>query len=433
MKRSIRIGIGVLAVLLLVLPMLAACDDGDDDKTPTPTTTAEPINGSVTITIGNISDLTGPSSNPMEYINMALDDLVEYYNENNLIPGVQLKVVTYDGQMDPARDIPGYEWLRDKGADLIFTPIPATPVALKSRVATEEVVLFTMAADKNELLPPGYVFNLGTVPQYDAYTLLKWIAENDWDYKTKGPAKVGGADWDNAHGCVLFAAMEEYCSAHPDQFEWVGGYVNHFSFNWGVEVEALRDCDYVYPGIIMQSFVKQYREAGCTEAKFIGNDTQAAFFAAVDDAQLWDEIDGMLFLKGSRWWNEEGEIVNMVKQLVHKNHPDEAEKIISSGVGYLAMNQMYPMFSIIADAAEAVGPQNLDSQAIYDSATSMVLRADGVQRYSFSEEKRDALDAYAMYEARVTEEDIFRLHDEWYPTVRNPSGHSYTGTGGRIP
>jgi len=412
-------GMILVAIMLMALPLLVACG-GDDGKTPAPTPTAEPTSEPVTITIGNLSDLTGPSANPMEYINMALDDLVEYYNENNLIPGVRLEVVTYDGQMDPARDIPGYEWLIEKGADLIFTPIPATPVTLKSRVDSDKVVLFSMAADKDEILPPGYVFNLGTIPQYDAYTLLKWIAENDWDYKTNGPAKVGGVDWNNAHGGALLSAMEKYCSAHPDQFEWEGGYLTNYSFDWGAEVEALRNCDYVYPGIIMQSFVKQYREAGCTEAKFLGSDTQAAFFVMVDDAKLWDEIDGMFFLKFSRWWNEEGEIVNLAKKLLYENHPDEAESIIRSGVGYLAMNQIYPMLSIIANAAEMVGPQNLDSQVLYDAATSFVLTTDGIQLLSFGEEKRDAVDAYTMYEARGTDEDIFRLHDEWYPTVRNP-------------
>jgi len=48
---------------------------------------------------------------------MALEDLVAYYNDSDLIPGVRLEVVVYDGQWDPARDIPGYEWLRGRGAD----------------------------------------------------------------------------------------------------------------------------------------------------------------------------------------------------------------------------------------------------------------------------------------------------------------------------
>ncbi len=411
-------------VALLVFTLIVGCiSDGETSPSPLvrPSVTPEtPPDEDAVITIGNLSDLTGVSATAMEYINMALDDLVEYYNENNLIPGIRLKVVTYDGQMNPSRDIPGYEWLKEKGADLIFTAIPAVPVTLKPRVDNDEIVMFAMVASIDDILPPGYVFNLGIVPQYDGYTMLKWIAENDWDYQTKGPAKIGGAAWSEAYSDEVLDAMEEYCAAHPDQFEWEGGYLTNFSFFWPAEVEALKDCDYVYPGIVMKSFVEEYRNAGYTKAKFIGSDTQAAFFDMVDSTELWDEIDGMLFLKLSRWWNEEGEIVNIPKQLVHEKHPDDAETIINSGVGYMAMNQIYSIFVIIANAVEAVGPQNFNSQALYDAATSFTLSTDGVQRWSFDENKRDAVDAYAMYEARVAEEDIFRIHDEWYPTLRNP-------------
>ena len=422
---SRKLVISLLLITLIGYSLLVACggdsNNGGNGGSPTP-----PLpNGIETpplteITIGNLSDYTGVSSNAMEYINMALDDLVEYYNENNLIPGVRLKVITYDGQMDPSRDIPGYEWLKQKGADLIFTPIPATPTTLKPRADRDEVVVFGLSGSKKGFLPPGWVFDLGIYSQYEAYTLLKWIAENDWDYQTKGPAKIGGAAWSESYSDELFTAMKEYCSVHPDQFEWEGGYLTNFSLIWAAEVDALKDCDYVNPGIVLTSFVKEYRAAGHTEAKFIGSDTQAAFLGMMDASELWDEIDGMLFLKTPRWWHEEGEIIDLVMQLLYENHPDDAEKIIRSGNGYLAMNQMYPMFQIIADAAEAVGPQNLDSQALYDAATSLLLMIDGTQRFSFSEEKRDAIDAFAIYEARATEKDIFRLHDEWYPTVRNP-------------
>ena len=419
--RPVIILVGI--VLLVFSPIVGCTSSGELSPTPLvrPTATPETLQTphEVVITIGNLTDFTGVSSTAMEYINMALDDLVEYYNENNLIPGVRFKVESYDGQMDPARDIPGYEWLIEKGADFIFAPIPATPTTLKSRVENDKVVMFAMSAGKEGYLPPGYVFNLGIDSQAEGYTMMKWIAENDWDYETKGPAKVGGAAWSESHSDAVLAAMEEYCDAHPDQFEWVGGYLTHFSMNWQAEVEALKDCDYIYPGIVFISFVQQFREAGHTKAKFVGSDTQAAFFNMVDDAELWDEIDGMLFVKFSRWWNEDGEIVDLVKQLLHWNHPDQAETVIRAGVGYMAGNQIYAMFQIIADAAEAVGAQNLDSQAIYDAATSFALSTDGVQRLSFNEEKRDGIDAYGIYEARAAEEDIFRVQNAWYPTVRN--------------
>jgi len=86
----------------------------------------------------------------------------------------------------------------------------------------------------------------------------------------------------------------------------------------------------------------------------------------------------------------------------------------------MALSQIYQMFNIIADAAKIVGTQNLDSQALYEAATSFALTIDGIQRHSFNETKRDSVDFYAMYEARAESEDIFRLNEEWFPTVRKP-------------
>jgi len=412
----------LLAVVPALLALTACGDGGEEEAAPLARPSAiveEPAvipEEPVVITIGNLTDITGPGAGAVGMVDMALDDLVAYYNENNLIPGVELEVIKYDEQMDPAKDIPGYEWLREKGADLIFSPVPGVPSNLKPRADKDEVVLFAVAANKEGILPPGYVFNLGVDPQLEAYTLLNWIAENDWDYQTKGPAKIGGAAWSEPYSDTFIGSMEEYCSAHPDQFEWEGGFLTSISFVWGPEVEALKDCDYVYPGVVMTSFVKQYREPGYTEAKFVGSDPAAAFLDTVE----WDEIDGMILVKYPRWWNEEGEIINLANKLVRENHPSDAEDIISSGNGYLAVNQVHAMLSIIADAAEAVSPQNLDSQAIYDAATSFVLTSDGVQRVSFDEEKRNATDAYGMYEARAAEEDLFRLGDEWLPAVRTP-------------
>ena len=425
-EASIKKSYLVLIGVILTIVALVACAEGEaEDASPLarpPATTEDPVvtptipDEPVVFTIGNLTDITGPGAGSVAMVDYALDDLAEYYNENNLIPGVELKVIEYDQQMDPARDIPGYEWLLDKGADVIFTPVPATPTTLKSRADRDEVVLFAVAASKEGILPPGYVFNLGVDPEHEAYTLLQWIAENDWDYQTKGPAKIGGAAWAEPYSATFLDAVKEYCSAHPDQFEWEGGFLTGLGFTWTSEVAALKDCDYVFPGVVMGAFVKQYREAGHTEAKFVGADSSAAFLGTVQ----WDDIDEMLFVMYARWWNEEDEIIDLARQLVHEYHPGDADEIIRSGIGYLAIHQVDVMLSIIADAAEAVGPHNLDSQSIYDTATSFVLMSDGVQRVSFSEEKRNATDSYGIYEARSTEEDLFRVHDEWCPAIKNP-------------
>ncbi|MFC2028217.1 ABC transporter substrate-binding protein, partial [Chloroflexota bacterium] len=356
-KTSSKLGIIVLVILLSVVPLIAACSSSDDDENITPPITSIapsdiPI---VEITIGNLTDVTGVSANGMAPINMALDDMVKYYNENNLIPGVELKIESYDGQYDPSKDIPGYEWLLERGADLVFTPVPPTPASLRARVDQDKIMLFTASGNLNDLMPPGYVFSIASIPQWEAPTLLKWIAENDPDFPAGRPAKIGGASWTDGYSASFFGEMEAYAEAHPDQYEWVEGRLTNFSFTWGPEVEALKDCDYVFPNIIMNTFVKEYRAAGYT-AKMIGGDPHGAFLDMLGKEDLWDEVDGMYAVRCYTWWNEDVPLMNLAKQLLNDYHPDKAEEVVKSGVSYIAIGPIYIMLELIKETVDAVGP-----------------------------------------------------------------------------
>ena len=418
----------VAVVLFFLLPLLASCINGNGD-------TAQPLAApseladeavpppepekDVVITIGNLTDITGPSSNAMTVITMALEDMVEYYNEQNLIPGVELKVISYDEQADPSRDIAGYEWLKESGADLIFTPIPFVPTILKPKINKDEFMLFAFSGDTATIEPPGYVFSLGTIPQHEAITLLKWIAENDPDFPADRPAKIGGAAWTEGYSSSWFAGAEAYAKAHPDQFEWVGGYLTDFTFVWGAEVEALKDCDYVYPSVVLHTFVREYRAAGYT-GKFICTSAQTAFFGLIYDSNLWEEIDKSLFILPAKWWNEEGTMINVIRDLLNEKRPNDVEEIMQKGMGYLAGVIVDLMLSIIANAVDAVGPENFNSKALHDAAESFSRTIDGVPRYSFGEDKRWMIDLYAVYEASSVDEDIFRIDPEWLPVVTTP-------------
>lgn len=261
---------------------------------------------------------------------------------------------------------------------------------------------------------------LGEINEQPVYTLLNWIAEHDWDYLTKGPARIGGAGWQEPANEAYFKAMKEYAETHPDQFEWAGGHLTNMgTFIWGSEVVALKDCDYVFPPTILTNFVKEYRAAGY-EAKFFGVDTHLAFLGLIRDAKLLDEIDRMLFARMLRWWNEEGEIIDLTKKLLNENHSSNAEKIMSQGVGYLVTANFFIMLEMIRDAVAAVGPENFDSDALYEAAQSYTRSIDGVARISYSKTKRTPVDLYGIYRISAADEDIVRIDPEWYPTLRQP-------------
>ncbi|MFC2028173.1 ABC transporter substrate-binding protein [Chloroflexota bacterium] len=441
-----KVTISLLALLILVGIAATACGGGGDqtpEVEPTPTYMATPIptnspeniqspiptmvltptptSKSVVITIGNHTDVTGMSSNMLIPTTMALEDLANYYNEHNLIPGVEFDVITYDGQFDPSRDEAGYEWLVENGADLIFTPVPSTAVNLKHRVDEDKLVLLTVALADEAFDPPGWVFAVGnTMGKSHAYTGLNWVAEFDPDFPKDRPAKLGGTFWTGTYSEGVLTAATEYCDAHPDQYEFVGGYLVAPKFKWDEEVEALKDCDFVLPPAPMNQFVQQYREAGHT-ARFMGTDWHVASLDSISEANLWDEIDGMLFIQPTQWWNDEGEVIELTKTLLHEYHPGDASDIIRSGGGYLKMQQMYIMFEIIADTVESVGAEHFNSQNLYDTMLSFSTTIDGCA-HSFSTTKRTSNDNLAAYDARAEDRDIFRRYygPKWHPILYEP-------------
>lgn len=417
MARTIgKTGFLVLSGLLLILFLLAGCgggengeENGEENGTPEITT----------ITIGYITDQTGASATAMEFIDMALADAVKYYNENGLVPdGARLEVSTCDCAYEPSKEIPCYLQVKRDGADLIFSNVPTTPITLKPRVTQDKMVLFTTAADQNLLYPPGYIFVPSTLPDENAYTLLKWIAENDPDFPADRRAKIGAAGWNTPYNIALQGAMEKYAEAHPDKFEWVEGYTIEISFDWLTEVEGLKDCDYVMLPITMVNFVKQYREAGY-DGKFLGTGAQSAFLGLISDAHLWDKFDGTLFILPSGWWTDDNEVIDLTKDLLFTEHPDSAEETMYEGGSYLSIDSIYQMLDIIVAAIEKAGPEGFDSEALYEAAEAYSQTVGGVVRASFSETKRSSIDQLSIYEARAGEEDLFRVDNEWHPVVRS--------------
>jgi len=417
-------------VLMTVLPALlalTACGDGEEEAVlplARPSAATEETfvipDEPVVITIGNLTDKTGPGSNAIAQVDMALEDMIAHFNSEGLIHGVELKIINYDIQFDPARDIPGYEWLKERGADLLFSPVPSPPVTLKARLAKDKMLLFAIAATEEAFVPPGYVFCPGnSLCKNASYTILKWITENDPDFPKDRPAKIGGAFWTEAYGQELLGSAERYVKAHPEQYEWEGGFLTGFTFIWGPEVEALKDCDYVLPPVLMQNFVKEYRSAGHT-AKFICTDAHMAFLQQIREMEIWDQIDKTLVVRPAKWWTDEGPLIDLARELLLTYRNDDAEEIIRSGVAYLTVKQVHIMFELIAETVTAVGAENFNSQALYDVAQSFSVTVDGIECDSFNQTKRTSTNYMRIYEVRAAAEDFFRVGPEWVPVVLEP-------------
>ncbi|MBM3133206.1 MAG: ABC transporter substrate-binding protein, partial [Chloroflexi bacterium] len=387
-----KLGILTLVLVLLGLPLLAGCGGDDEEKptvTPEATQTVEPTSQptqppeeKVTITIGNLTDLTGPAAVPMTTVNSAMSDVVKWANEENMIPGVKLDVLNFDGQYNPSKDLPGYLWLTENGADILFSGLPNTPVSLQPRVNADKAVLMCLSLDGPQADPPGYEFSINMSVKDITSTALNWIAEHEWDWKTNGPAKVALVSWDSTVYREQERAAVEYISAHPEQFEWKGAQLIKSGFRWETQVEATKDCDYILPpGTPIVSFIKQYYDAG-GKAKLIMWDTQVAWFSLIFDSGLWHYLDDSLVFISNPWWNDDAELVNLAREILRKYHGEEAAiKMEKEDPVYInAFHQFYGLVDILKQAVEAVGAQNFSQQALYDTLTSF--KTDPVEGYA---------------------------------------------------
>jgi len=223
-------------------------------------------------------------------------------------------------------------------------------------------------------------------------------------------------------GIGVEKAVKEYCEAHPDEFNYVGGYFSPMgSMLFSGEIEKLKGCDYVWPmGFPAGEFIKEFRAKGYT-AKFLGDTTQSAFRGFFVDLCGWNTLDGYLSLNLARWWNESSPLVNLAKELLNRYHSGEAEAIIHAGAGYVGgMSNLLAFYEILRQTVARVGAENFSGQAVYDTAVNFKLNAEstqlwnGMPEWSFSDTDRSCVHDVAVYKWSAQDQDLVRVSD-WLP------------------
>jgi ABC-type branched-subunit amino acid transport system substrate-binding protein len=405
MRTMKRAAVALLALVLAVM-LLPGCGGGGGAKT--------------TITIGEMTDLTGPASPALIPLHYAVEDLVRYYNEEGLISGVKLRLATWDTQWNPARDIPGYDWLREQGAKLIITVPSTTALTLKSFLERDRVVVASLTTTPAVCEPPGWAFCFSNSDYDNTKTLLKWVSEHDWDY-AQGIPKLGMVGEVDPSLQEVDEALKEYVQDHPGQFEYVGSFMAPIGTTlFSGAVEKLKDCDFVcVTSMDAPRFITQYEGAGY-HARFInvgGGATVRGFWA---DLYGWETLNGLLTTSSSLCWDQSTPVVDLAQKLVHEFHPGKAEDIIYSGGAYPGgYQETIPILDIVKAAIQKVGAENIDGQAFYDAAVEYKTEGsmwEGYPQWSFSETKRYLVDDIVLYQFSAEKKDLVKVTD-WLPLV----------------
>jgi len=372
----------------------------------------------VTITIGNVTDLTGAAAAALKGYTWAMTDLVAYTNETDPIPGVTIKLETYDTKYDPSRDLLGYEWVRSRGAEVIFTPLTTLAEGVKPRLEDDGVVIFSPQASAGMIEPPGWVF--AAMPTFGDMVkpLFEWVSEQ-WDY-TKGKPKIGSVGWNYPYGIDHDSGLVEYCDAHPDKFDYVGSYLSPVgTMTWMGEVQALKDCDFIFViqfGSSGATFVNEFLGQGY-EAQFLCSVTPPAYFGIMKDMCGEEALDGYLAALPCGKWGDGTPLTELAETLLYEYHPGDAEAEIAMGQGYQsAVIQFYVLLEILRDAVQTVGAENFDGQAFYNAAIEFETQFEGYPEWSLGETRRTAMGHVQIWEFSATIGDFVRI-SEWLPLM----------------
>jgi len=413
MKSKLLRTISLVLTLCLVVTLGLGCGNGEE---PGPTPGPE----KVTIVIGDLTDFTGPGSPSLKPISWALADYADYINQNELIPGVELKIVAYDTKYDTSRFSPGYEWLREEGAQVIFTAPPYVAQTLKARSEADETPIVCLTAVESLLTDPAWVFCMNNLSYDMHYDFLEWIAENDWDYNN-GIPKIGMVGYDMSPNPDQAAALEDYCTAHPDKFDLVGiTLVPYGTVTWSAEVNMLKDCDYVDVGpigaVMPTTFIDQYRSAGYT-GRVIGSDSLAAYQGAVVGKVGWTDVDGTLTTHGWGWWTLDAPEMELVTELLFTNHPSEAYDIRRAGVGGAGGGlQTHFFLQLVKAVIEEVGAENFDGPSFYEAAQNTTVSIEGCGQLSYVGGDRGGRHEYNIWRWSAEAEDLVLASDGWLRT-----------------
>ncbi|MBL7119746.1 MAG: ABC transporter substrate-binding protein [Dehalococcoidia bacterium] len=412
MNRNWKRAMAALLVLVLVVPLCVSCGEEEEE-------------GVVTITIGEMTDLTGPASPAIIPLHWALEDIVSYYNEEELIPGVKFDMVSWDTRYEPARDIPGYDWVRGHGAELIVAVPPPTGVALKTFADRDEFPIVCLSTNVPMLEPPGWVFCMSNSHYSMMKTFLKWLSEEDPHFPTDRPAKIGLVGWSETATMEDHKAIGEYCQDHSDEFVYAGHYIVPMgTMTWSGEVEKLKGCDYIEAkGFPTGGFINEFIDKGyrTNSEGFFDVGTASSYRGFLVDQCGWERLDGLLTPNMSLMWNEPTPLVELAKELVYKYHPGKAEETIYAGLAYVGgILELVATFHILEQAIAEVGAENFDGQAFYDAAieykTGGPLWEGYPEGWGFTETKRYLADHIAIYEFNAEAEDLV-WDGDWVPLV----------------
>ncbi len=376
-------GLGVLAVALTALLLVTAC---------APPTTP-PVGEKKVVEIGEIEPLTGGGGTAVQPAFEAFQAYVKYFNEENGIPGVTVKVAWRDYGTVPTRFISAYRTLVDRGVPVIYTNTPSALEGIKPQLEKDQMPLVLGGVAGFTVYPPGWIFAVWSTPGEAASAVLDYFMQN---WKEERPPRLQLFIMEGVYGREPVEEMTKYA-------ESIGFEVLPLEVSGFVVIDAVpqllriqeRGADLVYLNQIITGAGPILRDAerlGLEDKmQFSGNE-----FIQGEPLIKYAPVAAEGFLAPrSLPWVDATEIPG-VKTMTDRQLKWHGEPVYMSGWVYGTI-----MCEVVRRAVEEVGYENVDGPAVKRVLESMKdFDVDGMVKITWGPEDRRGSQSQALYQVQ---------------------------------
>ncbi|TAK36925.1 MAG: hypothetical protein EPO21_00955 [Chloroflexota bacterium] len=191
MKASLtRVSI-VMVLLILVMPVLAACSSPAPAApttapvAPAPTTAAASGTYKGTLTVPELIPMTGAYAAGAAPMWKGAQAYTRYINERGGINGYKVEFNWADTAYNVAKVLQLYKQFKEQKPPLIVLYDAAGGEALKQTIEQDQIVVINSGASDPQVFPPGWIFLTGT-PYVDGFVSYLEYLSKSW----KGPDKA---------------------------------------------------------------------------------------------------------------------------------------------------------------------------------------------------------------------------------------------------
>jgi len=296
-------------------------------------------------------------------------DYLRLVAEADPIPGVEIKVITYDTQSNPGRIPVGYQWLKGQGAAAMSCS-PIDFELVMDNAAADHIPFIGLSNVLSTLQNDWQFSTMGPVDS-EIEVLLQWVMDGWQGYPTK--PKIGFV---GLAGVPFFQGQlnmaQTVCGQHPDKLEWLGAQMAPTTTtSWAIEVSRLMSSDFIIvalSGPPLASFTREAINRGYKN-RFIGPyETYRGFWPLLAASVPLADLDGTVTAAYAPWYDENVPYISEIKEYMQEHlSPGQIEAT------YLDFGRIHGwahgmvLVDTVRRAVQKVGAANVDGSALRDA------------------------------------------------------------------